>query len=81
MLSIIGQHAGDRRRAHELSGAIVTFATTMIVQSRLTMKLPMIVFVGKSPTHTSVLAPGSVAIQLKGNQTHGGDGSWTGRQD
>src|SRR5438128_9356158 len=73
LVSVIDQHAVDLRSANQVAVAVqnvcVEGRRAIVVDGKHSVNR----FVGKGPTYASVLASSGIAVQVKGDYTHGRD--------
>src|ERR1700694_2097817 len=81
MLSVIHEHARDCRRAHQVPRAVVDICEQAYCAIAINGKRSGDGFVGKGAADASILAPGGIAITVKADHPHSGDGSRAGGQD
>src|SRR5438445_11721290 len=81
LLSVVDEHAGDGRCAYQVAGAVVDIGEQADSAIAINRKRSVEGFVGKGTAHASILAPGSVADEVKADHTHSGYRCRASRQD
>src|SRR5438876_815388 len=81
LLSVVDEHAGDGRCAYQVAGAVVDIGEQADSAIAINRKRSGEGFVGKGTAHASILAPGSVAVEVKADHTHSGYRCRASRQD